>query len=229
MSLAITAADTTKHFTLYAITSANPLKVLIALETLGFTSDDYNVVFVDIRKNVQKQPWFLALNPNGRVPVLTDHRNGDFHVFESGAILQYLAAKYDPEHKIAPARTADLKDISEVEQWLHFQMGGVGPMYGQYIHFIKYAPEKLDYAIKRYKDESRRLAEVINTQLTGKQWLAAGQFSIADIANFSWLRFAPLFDFDFTGLENLKQWIDRLEEKPEVKRAVASLPAWPEN
>ncbi|KAI8867095.1 glutathione S-transferase, partial [Ramicandelaber brevisporus] len=180
-------AATSKHFTLYCFPSANPLKVLIALETLGFTSDDYNVVFMDIRTGIQKQPWFLALNPNGKVPVLTDHRNGDFHVFESGAILQYLAAKYDPEHKIAPARTVDLKAASEVEQWLHFQMGGVGPMIGQYFHFNKFAPERLEYAIKRYHDESRRLAAVIDTHLKDKQWLAAGQFTIADIANFSWL------------------------------------------
>ncbi|KAI8867656.1 glutathione S-transferase [Ramicandelaber brevisporus] len=222
---AITAAETSAHFTVYAVASPNPVKVLIALEELGFTKDkDYNVVYIKFRENQQKQPWFTALNPNGKVPVLTDHRNGDFHVFESGAILQYLTKKYDPEHKLYPAPSEDLKKESEVDQWLMFQMAGIGPMLGQHEHFYNYAPVQVEYAKQRYNNEARRLLEVVDKHLEGKEWLAAGQYSIADIATIGWLRLAKEWGYPVDGLENLAKWIERVASRPAVQRGVANLP-----
>ena len=162
------------------LTAATPNghKVSIALEEMNIP---YQVRAINLSALEQKQDDFLALNPNGRIPVIIDHENDDFVVFESGAILLYLAEKTG---QLIPS---DEKARSQVVQWLMFQMGGLGPMMGQANVFYRYAEEKIDYAIQRYQNESRRLLTVLDTQLQQHEYLA-GDYSIADIANFSWAR-----------------------------------------
>src|SRR5690606_30473337 len=147
-------------------------------------------------KNEQKEPWFLEINPNGRIPAIVDHDEGDFPVFESGAILVYLAEKAG---RLMPS---DRKGRSRVLQWLMFQMGGVGPMMGQANVFARYAPEKIPYAIERYQRETRRLFEVLKRRLSKAEWLA-DDYSIADIANFAWVRTHEWSGVSIDGLPGL--------------------------
>src|SRR5215471_15851960 len=158
---------------LFTAATPNGWKAAIALEELGL---EYRVRRIALDKKEQKEPWYLKLNPNGRIPTIVDHDNGDFAVFESGAILIYLAEK---ARRLMPA---DVKGRSLVIQWLMFQMGGIGPMMGQANVFFRYAPEKIPFAIDRYHRECRRLFEVLNTRLAEHEYLA-GEYSIADIAN----------------------------------------------
>ena len=160
------------------LTAATPNghKASITLEELGL---DYTVTAIDLSKLEQKEPGFLAINPNGRIPVIIDRENADFAVFESGAIMHYLA---DKTGHLIPS---DPKGRSVVNQWLMFQIGGLGPMMGQANVFSRYTEQKIDYAIQRYQNESRRLLEVLDTRLAQHEYLA-GDYSIADIANFSW-------------------------------------------
>ena len=156
----------------------NGWKISIALEEMGLP---YTVRHIVLSKGEQKEDWYVKLNPNGRIPTIVDHDNGDFAVFESGAILIYLAEKTG---KLMPK---DVKGRSLVIQWLMFQMAGIGPMMGQANVFFRYAPEKIQYAIDRYQRESMRLFGVLDRRLAGNEYLA-GDYSIADIANFSWVR-----------------------------------------
>ena len=144
---------------------------------------------ISLGKLEQKEEWFLKINPNGRIPAIVDHANGDFAVFESGAILIYLAEK---SGKLLPTEP---KARSRVMQWLMFQMGGVGPMMGQANVFFRYAPEKIPYAIDRYQREARRLFEVMERQLAGNEYIAGGEYSIADIALWSWVA-----GYDWSGV-----------------------------
>ena len=150
---------------------------------------------------------FLNLNPNGRIPVIVDRENDDLAIFESGAIMIYLAEKTG---KLLPSDTVKR---SQVIQWLMFQMGGIGPMMGQANVFFRYFPEKIQPAIDRYQNESRRLFEVLNTSLSGKDWLV-DEFSIADIANWCWVRTHRWSGVSTDGLDDLKLWIDRIYEQP---------------
>jgi glutathione S-transferase len=159
----------------------------------------------------QKEPWYLKLNPNGRIPTIVDHDNDDFAVFESGAIMIYLAEKAGrllPKH---------VKGRSTVIQWLMFQMGGIGPMIGQANVFYRYAPEKIPYAIERYQREVRRLFEVLDRRLEDNEFLA-GEYSIADIAHWSWVRGYKWSGVEIDGLEHLRRWLDSIAERPAVKR-----------
>jgi glutathione S-transferase len=160
-----------------------------------------------LQKGDQKTPDFLAMNPNGRIPVIVDRENDDLAIFESGAIMIYLAEKTG---KLLPNDTVKR---SQVIQWLMFQMGGIGPMMGQANVFFRYFPEKIQPAIDRYQNESRRLFEVLNTSLSGKDWLV-DEFSIADIANWCWVRTHRWSGVSTDGLDNLKLWIDRIYEQP---------------
>jgi glutathione S-transferase len=186
----------------------NGIKISVALEELGA---GYTVRPIDLGKKVQKEPWFLALNPNGRIPVIIDHDADDFVVFESGAILVYLAEKFG---RLLPA---DAKGRSRVLQWVMFQMGGLGPMMGQANVFAHYAPEKIPYAIDRYRNESRRLLEVLDTQLAKGPYLA-GDYSIADIANWCWAQAHELTGVPIEGLPHLKRWLDDVAARPAVQR-----------
>ncbi len=186
----------------------NGRKVSVALEELGLP---YTVRAIDLGKNEQKEPWFLALNPNGRIPVIIDHDADDFVVFESGAILMYLAEKTG---KLLPA---DPKARSVAIQWLMFQMGGIGPMMGQANVFNRYAPEKIPYAIDRYTRECRRLFEVLERRLGEVEYLA-GEYSIADIANWCWVKTYAWGSLDISGLPALQRWLDAIAARPAAQR-----------
>jgi GSH-dependent disulfide-bond oxidoreductase len=189
----------------------NGQKASVTLEELGLP---YTVRSIDLGKLDQKQDWFLALNPNGRIPVIIDHDNDDFVVFESGAILWYLAEKTG---KLLPT---DAKTRSVAMQWLMFQMGGIGPMMGQANVFFRYAPEKIPYAIDRYQRESRRLIEVLDRRLGEAEYLA-GTYSIADIANFCWVATHEWSGVSVDGLANVQRWLADLRARPAVQRGLA--------
>jgi len=191
---------------LYTSPTPNGWKASIALEELALP---YTVHAIALQKLEQKEDWYLKLNPNGRIPTIVDKQAGDFAVFESGAILMYLAEKTG---KLMPT---DAKGRSLVIQWLMFQMGGIGPMMGQANVFFRYAPEKIPFAIDRYHRESRRLFEVLNTRLADHEYLA-GDYSIADIANWSWVHTYPWSGVEIDGLDHLKRWLDAIAGRPAV-------------
>ena len=195
---------------LYTSPTPNGYKVSILLEELKLP---YNVIFVDLEKKEQKKTRYLKLNPNGRIPTIVDHDNDDFTVFESGAILIYLAEK---SGQFLPS---DNKGRSVVMQWLMFQMGGVGPMQGQANVFYRYAPKKIKYAIERYQRETMRLYTVLDTQLEDNDYLA-GDFSIADIAAWPWVRSFRWAGLDIEDLSHLKHWVDALAERPAFQRGI---------
>ena len=194
----------------------NGHKVHIALEELGLS---YTVVPVNIGAGDQFKPEFLAITPNHRIPAIVDPDgpDGRLTLFESGAILIYLAEKTG---KLMPdaagARYTCL-------QWLMFQMGGVGPMFGQYNHFANYAPEKLPYAIERYTNEVARLHRVLEARLSKAEWLAGDAYSIADIATFPWIRNADRRGIDLAAYPGVKRWHDAIAARPAVQRGVAVL------
>ncbi len=190
---------------LYTSPTPNGHKASCTLEELGL---EYTAHAIDLSKNVQKEEWFLTLNPNGRIPVIVDRDADDFAVFETGAIMVYLAEKTG---RLLPT---DVQGRSETMQWLMFQMGGVGPMMGQANVFHRYFPEKLPSAIARYQNESRRLFEVLERGLEDKEWLAAGEFTIADIANWCWVKTYKWSGVSIEGLPNLKRWLDTIRARP---------------
>ncbi len=195
---------------LYTSPTPNGYKVTITLEELGLP---YTVHAIDLASGAQKEPWFTAINPNGRIPAIVDRGNGDFPIFESGAIMLYLA---EQAGRLIPA---DEKGRSLVVQWLMFQMGGLGPMMGQANVFARYFPEQIPAAIDRYRRESRRLLEVLDGRLGTHEYLA-GDYSIADIANFAWARIHEWPGVDVEGLDHLKRWMDAIAARPAVQRGL---------
>ena len=195
---------------LFTAATPNGWKASITLEELALP---YKVRRIDFDKREQKEPWYLKINPNGRIPAIVDHDNGDFAVFESGALMIYLAEKAG---KLLPR---DVKGRSLVIQWLMFQMGGVGPMMGQANVFYRYAPEQIPYAIDRYQREVRRLFEVLDTRLAHEEYLA-GDYSLADIANWAWVRGYKWSGVTLDGLSHLSRWLDAIAQRPAVKRGV---------
>ena len=200
--------------TLYTAATPNGRKASIMLEECAL---DYNVRSLALGKGEQKQGWYLQINPNGRIPAIVDHDNDDFAVFESGAILVYLAEKTG--QFLPPNTLDDQKDRSLVIQWLMFQMGGLGPMMGQANVFFRYAEEKIPYAVERYQKETRRLLEVLDARLARNEYLA-GAYSIADIANFSWARTASWSGVESRNLEHLSRWIKAIQVRPAVQRGL---------
>ena len=195
---------------LHTASTPNGWKVSVALEELGLP---YTVHAVDLAAGDQKTDAFRALNPNGRIPVIVDRANGDFVVFESGAILLYLA---EQTGRLMPA---DAKGRSLVTQWLMFQMAGVGPMMGQANVFFRYFPEKIQPAIDRYQNECRRLFEVLDGRLGQAEWLA-GDYSIADIANWCWVRTHKWSGVSVEGLPHLQRWLDAMKARPACQRGI---------
>ena len=189
---------------LYTASTPNGWKASVTLEELELP---YEVHPIRLSEGDQKSESFLAMNPNGRIPVIVDRELDDFAVFESGAIMVYLAEKTG---RLMPT---DVKGRSLVMQWLMFQMGGVGPMMGQANVFFRYFPEKIQPAIDRYQNECRRLFEVLEVGLTDKEYLA-GDLSIADIANWCWVRSHKWSGVEIEGLPNLQAWVDRMKERP---------------
>ena len=193
---------------LYTAATPNGYKASVALEELGLP---YAVRPINLSTLEQKTPAFLAINPNGRVPALVDD---GFAVFESGAILMYLAEKTG---RLMPT---DLKGRSRVVQWLMFQMGGVGPMMGQANVFFRYWPEKLQPVIDRYQGETRRLFGVLEGQQAQHEYLA-GDYSIADIAHWCWVRSHSWSGVDIEPFPNLKRWVDAIAARPAAQRGIS--------
>src|SRR5688572_4203158 len=200
---------------LFTAATPNGWKVSVALEELALP---YTLRVLSLGKLEQKEEWFLSINPNGRIPAIVDHGNGAFAVFESGAILIYLAEKTG---KLLPTEP---KARSRVMQWLMFQMGGVGPMMGQANVFFRYAPEKIPYAIDRYQREARRLFEVMERQLKDNEYIAGDEYSIADIALWCWVSGYEWSGVNIDGLPGLKRWLDLVGARPAVQRGRAIPP-----
>lgn len=195
---------------LYTSATPNGWKASITLEELGVP---YKVHPISLSKQEQKEPAYLELNPNGRIPTIVDRDNDDFAVFESGAIMIYLAEKFG---KLMPS---DVKGRSRVIQWVMFQMGGIGPMQGQANVFYRYAPEKIPFAIGRYQTETRRLYTVLDTRLKDNEYLA-GDYSIADIANWSWVSLYDWAGVAIDGLPHLQRWLEAIRARPAVQRGI---------
>ncbi|MGH7819810.1 MAG: glutathione S-transferase family protein [Candidatus Binatia bacterium] len=201
---------------LYTSMTPNGWKASIMLEEIELP---YTVKHIRLDQLEQKEPSYLKINPNGRIPTIVDHDEGGFAVFESGAILVYLAEKTG---KLMPA---DRKGRSTVLQWVMFQMGGIGPMQGQANVFFRYAPEKIPYAIDRYQKETERLYAVLDTRLRDHEYLA-GEYSIADVATWPWVTLHGWAGVEIDDLPNLRRWIDRVGERPAVVkgRAIPEIP-----
>lgn len=197
---------------LYTAATPNGHKASVTLEELGLP---YSVHPIDLGAGEQKQDWFLKINPNGRIPAIVDRSEDGFAVFESGAILVYLAEKTG---QLLPT---DVKGRSVTLQWLMFQMGGVGPMMGQANVFYRYWQEKIPPVIARYQNESRRLLEVLNGRLGESQWLAGDEYTIADIANWCWARTHEWSGVSVDGLDNLQRWLAEIKARPAVQRGLA--------
>ena len=198
---------------LYTASTPNGHKASVTLEELGLP---YTVHAINLGDNEQKQEWFLKLNPNGRIPVIVDHDTPDgqdITVFETGAIMIYLAEKTG---RLLPTEP---KARAAVIQWLMFQMGGIGPMMGQANVFSRYFPEKIQPAIDRYQHECRRLFEVLDRRLGESQWLGQ-DYSIADIANWCWVRTYKWSGVSIDGLANLRRWLDAMKARPACRKGV---------
>lgn len=195
---------------LFTAATPNGWKASVTLEELGLP---YQVHALNLADQDQKTEEYLTVNPNGRIPAIIDRENDNFSVFESGAIMIYLAEKTG---KLMPT---DVKGRSKVIQWLMFQMGGVGPMMGQANVFFRYFPEKIQPAIDRYQNESKRLFQVLDTQLKESEYLA-GNYSIADIANWCWVRTYAWSGVEVDNLPNLRRWLQDIGERPAAQKGV---------
>lgn len=189
---------------LYTSSTPNGHKVSCMLEAIDMP---YEIHSVNLGEGDQRKPDFLKISPNGRIPAIVDTDNDDLSIFESGAIMLYLAEK---SGKLIPS---DIKGRAKVIEWLMFQMGGIGPMMGQANVFSRYFPEKIQPAIDRYQNESRRLFEVLDVQLSKNEWLA-GEYSIADIANWCWVRTHNWSGVSLEGLVYLEKWKNKMYDQP---------------
>ena len=197
---------------LYTAATPNGFKVSIALEEL---EQPYTVKPVNLRAGEQFAPEFLRISPNNRIPAIVD---GELSVFESGAILLYLAEKTG--RLLAPSGPARYSAL----EWSFFQVGGTGPMLGQAHHFRNYAPEKIPYAIDRYTNEGKRLYGVVDRRLAEARYLAGDEYTIADILNFPWLLLSANQGIDLTEYPNVTRWLAELKERPAVVRGLAVPP-----
>ncbi|CEJ56088.1 Putative Glutathione S-transferase GstA [Penicillium brasilianum] len=205
------------NITLYTTQTPNGIKISIALEELGLP---YKVEKIDISKNTQKEDWFLEINPNGRIPALTDtFSDGQtIRLFESGSILQYLAEQYDTEYKISYPKGT--REYYETNNWLFFQNAGVGPMQGQANHFVRYAPERIEYGVNRYLNETRRLYGVLDKHLaTSKSgYLVGDHVTIADISHWGWVAAAGWAGVNIDEFPHVKAWEERMAARPALER-----------
>ncbi len=203
---------------LYTAATPNGQKIHIMLEECGL---DYRVTWIDIDKGDQFDPAFLKISPNNKIPAIVDHDapgGEDLPLFESGAILMYLARKtgsplFPPE--------ADATAYWSVMQWLMFQMGNVGPFFGQAHHFLRFAPEPVPYAVTRYSNETRRLYGVMDKHLATAEYLAADAYTIADIATFPWAARHEWQGVDLAEFASVKRWFDAIAARPAVERGMA--------
>ncbi len=194
----------------YTAPTPNGHKVSCTLEAMEL---EYETHVVNLMENEQKKPEFLAISPNGRIPAIVDRDANNLPIFESGAIMIYLAEKTG---KLMPK---DLNEKAKVLEWVMFQMGGVGPMMGQANVFFRYFPEKIQPAIDRYQNEGRRLFEVLDTHLAKQDWLAK-DYSIADIANWCWVRTYKWSGISIEGLNNLDRWMKAMYDQPGMSKGL---------
>lgn len=209
----------TKPIAVYYAATPNGRKITIMVEELGIP---YEIVPVSISRGDQFKPEFLAISPNNKIPAIVDPEGPDgepISVFESGAILKYLAEKFGRFYGSTP------RERVKIDEWLFWQVGGFGPILGQTNHFLRYAPEKVPYAIKRFTDEAHRLYRVLNTQIAtqhtaGKEYVA-GDYSIADMAIFDWSNGYLRHGIDLAEFPDLEQWQATIRARPAVARALA--------
>ncbi|KAH6708942.1 glutathione S-transferase [Leptodontidium sp. MPI-SDFR-AT-0119] len=211
---------------LLSFATANSSKVSILLEELNeaYGKPEYTCQAINILKNTQKQAWYTAICPNGRIPAIVDHDRGDFVVFEGLAILSYLTKHYDSECKLSFPYDSD--DYSVCQQWMVWQQSGIGPMQGQANHFPRFSKEKIPYAVQRYVGETERLYGVLDTRLKDRDYVAGsdrGRFSIADISLLGWVGSSYLAGIDLKMFPNVKTWFKRCSDRPGVQRGL-SLP-----
>ncbi len=195
---------------LYTAATPNGWKISVMLEELGI---DYELNPINLAANEQKSAAYTQINPNGRIPAIIDTDEDDFAIFESGAIMIYLAEKYG---RFMPT---DVKGRSQVIQWLMFQMSGIGPMMGQANVFYRYFPTKIPAAIERYQNEVKRLFGVLDQQLADNEYLA-GEYSIADIANWCWVHTHNWSGVELTPYVNLKRWTQAIGQRPAVIKGI---------
>jgi len=216
-SIASVSRMADSNIILYTDSTPNGIKISMALEELGLP---YKVEHLNISTNAQKEPWFLEINPNGRIPAITDtFKDGQkIRIFESGSVLQYLVEQYDKDHKIS--YPAGSREHYEVNNWVFFQNAGLGPMQGQSNHFTRYAPEKIPYGINRYQNETRRLYGVLDKHLASSKsgFLVGDHISIADITNVSWVIYAGWAGVDIEEFPHLKKWEEMLYSRPAMKK-----------
>jgi GSH-dependent disulfide-bond oxidoreductase len=204
---------------LYYWTTPNGHKISIFLEE---AEQAYRIHPINIGKGDQFQPFFLQISPNNRIPAIVDHEPADggepISVFESGAILQYLA------EKTGKFLSTNMRERLETMQWLFWQVGGLGPMLGQNHHFTQYAPEQIPYAINRYLKETERLYGVLDKQLSNREYIT-GKYSIADMAAYPWIVPYERQQINLNDFSNVKRWFDSIQNRPAVKRAYAKAEA----
>ncbi|TCD70590.1 glutathione S- transferase, nitrogen catabolite repression regulator [Steccherinum ochraceum] len=223
------APTSNKPVILYSETTPNGIVVSAYLEELKdkYGAPDYEAIKLSIRDadigkvHLQvKSPWFLEINPNGRIPAIT--HNG-FPVFETSAILLYLSQQFDKDH-VFSRDVNDVQAYSQELQWLFFAHGGIGPMQGQAGHFIRAAPEKIPYGIKRYSDETKRLYGVLESRLKNREYLLDNGFGIADIKAWGWVRSGPRLSIELDEFPKVKAWVEKIENRPAVQRGL-NIPA----
>ncbi|KAA1469762.1 glutathione S-transferase-like protein [Dentipellis sp. KUC8613] len=215
-----------KPLLLFTGRAPNGFKVTILLEELkaAYGGPQYDVFEIDIWATVHKEPWFIKLNPNGRIPTLTDRARGGFNVFESAAILLYLEQHYDPEKRFGFDPEEEANDYSEMLQWIFFTHGGIGPMQGQAQWFVHYAPEDIPYAKERYVNETKRLYGVLEFRLRDRDYLAGpgrGKYTLADMNALPWVgmhEYATIPTLE--EWPNVKAWVERIRARPTVKAAI---------
>jgi glutathione S-transferase len=200
-----------KQLELLTAATPNGQKISIFLAELNLP---YTTKSISLSASEQKTPSFLSINPNGRIPAIVDHARNSFPVFESGAILLYLAEHYDRDFTFS---FQDANERSELIQWTVWQNASLGPMQGQANHFVRYAPEKIEYGIKRYQTETKRLYSVLETRLQDREYLVGEKYSIADISCFAWVRWAPWAGIELDEFPRLKGWCERIEGREAVQ------------
>ncbi|ORY12995.1 glutathione S-transferase II [Clohesyomyces aquaticus] len=197
----------------------NGWKASIILEELKEAyGKEYTWQGINIGQNIQKEPWFIKLGPNGRIPVIVDHDKGGFAVQEGLAILSYLTRHYDPDHKFS---FSDPLDVSRAEQWMAWQHGGLGPMQGQANHFNRAAKERIAYGMQRYTGETERLVGILDSHLKETDYLVGNKYSIADIASFGWVNMLRFSGVDLDAFPNLKAWWERILARPAVQKGLS--------
>ncbi|PKC53576.1 glutathione S-transferase [Rhizophagus irregularis] len=207
---------TSPDITLYTTGGQNGGKPSIILEELGIP---YKVKNIELRKNEQFEPWFLKINPNGKIPAIVDHSKDDFPVFESTAIAIYLCENYDTEEKLLPKNDPKLR--SQVIQWVMFEASGIAPTQGQSNFYCRYLPEKIPFAINNCAKEIKRLYDVMNKSLEGKEYLVGNKFTLADAMSYPMIR-----GHFFSGIEsidefpNLKAWVERIDTRPATQKGL---------